>query len=54
MLQLKADYAVNSEKWDYSMRFPAPSGVDDKSKFEDTMAEPKVKKKHKHRPRNFF
>ena len=45
MLQLKADYAVNSEKWDYSMRFPAPSGVDDKPNSEDTTTEPKVKKK---------
>lgn len=41
-LQLKADYAVKFAKWNYSMRFPVPSGVDDTPKSEDKMTEPKV------------
>lgn len=39
---MKANYGVNFASWDYSMRYPVPSGETEDPGKESDMAEPKV------------
>lgn len=41
-----ADYSVSFAKWDYSMRYPVPSGEKDDPESEGDYEDPKTKSNH--------